>query len=191
MYNADNHRPDARPVAWRGRGAVLFLAAALLGSCSSPKPAMDQRAREARYEFNRVVREYHVPMSEATNDLERGVWMTNALAGYEAICRDFGDQAKWAAQSLRSMGNVYLAQGDRARALRCYDQVGRDYPGEHWEVIQAWKSAGDLLWDSGMKSEGAKYFSLIVQTYAGMDEPPMFKTLVEISRDRLAGIGAP
>lgn len=171
--------------------AAAALASLLAGACASPQQGLDRRAREARYEFNRIVREYHVPMSEATNEVERGQWATNALEGYAAIYRDYRDQGKWAAQALRSRGNVYLAQGNRADALRCFDQVGREYPGEHWEVIQAWKSAGDLLWDSGMKGEAAKYFSQIVQTYSGPDEPPMFQTLVEISRDRLAGVGAP
>lgn len=168
--------------------ACVFAALALIlaaAGCQSSRARPAKRAASAKHAFNLVVRQAHVPAGDSTNDIERAELLVRAAAGYQDIVKRYPDQPQWAAQSLRSLGNVYQLQGRPADALSAYDRVGRDYPGEHWEVIQAWKSAGDLLLDTGDREGAARYFRRIVDTYDRADAAPMFRTLVDISRRRL------
>jgi tetratricopeptide (TPR) repeat protein len=175
------HLPSSRPLA-----ALLGLALLAAAGCLSTRSDAERRTAQARHEFMRVVRELQVPAGDATNEVVRGELLTNAVAGYLDLVARYPDQPQWCAQALRSVANIYRAEGRRAEALATYERLAHRYPGEHWEVIQAWKAAGDLMWDSRMRELARGYYQQIVDTYSGPDQPPMFQTIVDIARQRLS-----
>jgi len=168
-----------------------WLALAVGAGCVASGGNVDRRERQARHEFNQVVRELHVPAGDATNDVMRGELLTNAVKRYLAIVQQYPDQPQWGAQAMRSVANIYRAEGRRAEALATYERIAHKYPGQDWEIIQAWKSAGDLLWDSAMKELARDYYRQIVDAYGEVHDPPMFQTIADIARRRLAGDGQP
>ena len=170
---------------------LLCLALGVGAGCVAASGNVDRRERQARHDFNRVVRELHVPAGDATNDVMRGELLTNAVKGYLAIVQQYPDQPQWGAQALRSVANIHRAEGRRGEALAAYARIAHKYPGQDWEIIQAWKSAGDLLWDSSMKGLARDYYRQIVAAYGEVHDPPMFQTIVDIARRRLAGDGQP
>jgi len=176
-----------QPLFSNGRlAALLGLALLVAAGCLSSRNATERRAAQARHELKRVVRELHVPAGDATNEVVRGELLTNAVAGYLDLVARYPDQPQWCAQALRSVANIYRAEGRRAEALATYERLAQRYPGEHWEVIQAWKAAGDLMWDSQKRELARGYYQQIVDTYSAPDQPPMFQTIVDIARQRLA-----
>jgi tetratricopeptide (TPR) repeat protein len=177
------------PVPLRWLPALLYLA--MGAGCVSPGGNADRRERQARHDFNQVVRELHVPAGDATNDVMRGELLTNAVKGYLAIVQQYPDQPQWGAQALRSVANIHRAEGRRGEALAAYARIAHKYPGQDWEIIQAWKSAGDLLWESKMKELARDYYRQIVTAYGEVRDPPMFQTIADIARRRLAGDSQP
>ena len=127
---------------WIMVGVVIWAA-----GCASPSRDGAQRLSKARYEYNRIMRDFRVPAEEATNEVQRLVMLEQAASEYLQFTQDYGDCAPLAAAALRSLGQIHLALGEGKEALSCFEQVGQRYPGEHWEVIQAWKQAADTLWD--------------------------------------------
>lgn len=166
--------------------AGLAVAMGVMG-CASPEAAHRQEESAARYEFQRIVRQYQVPWAEATNELFRGECYTNAITAYQALLKTYPTASVWRAKALRHMAHLYLGQDRKADALAMLDRVGRECPNEHWEVIQAWKEAGDLCWYAGARDVAVTYYNAIVTTYSGDTWPSMFGTLVRIARSRLAG----
>lgn len=171
----------------------VFAALLLVGAwgCATPTSGTDQRASKARYEYNRIMREFRVPAGDATNATERMVLLEQVAREYERFERDFRDQPRWAAAALRSLGQVQLSRGQVKPALDCFEQVGRRYPHEHWEVIQAWKEAADVLWQSEHRGEASVYYRQMINTYGRPGQPAMFDTLVGIARARLKECEAP
>jgi hypothetical protein len=64
--------------------------------------------------------------------------------------------------------------------------VSEKYPGRDWEVSQAWKSAGDLLWDANRHDDAKKYYARLVERFDRADAPMITKSVVRGSRSRLA-----
>jgi TolA-binding protein len=116
---------------------------------------------------------------------------TAAAAGYERILRQYPQQTNLCAQALRSLGNVRAAQGRLDDAVKLYAKVAQRYPGEDWEVLQAWKSAADLLWDAHRSTEAKTYYGRIVDRFDVPDAPAITKTIVQACRKRLATESAP
>ncbi len=160
-------------------------AAFALAGCASRSPAESRSAR-ARYEYNRIGRELVTPAAEATNDLQRALLWRRAERAYEALREDYPDARPWAAAALRSQGRLYREQGAFADALAAFTKVGALYPEQEWEVAQAWKAAGDLLWERGLKLEAEPYYRGILARFDTPGRHPMYETLVLIARSRLA-----
>lgn len=170
----------------------IFLCAttlALLAACATRSPEQTADAR-ARYEFKRIVRTYQVPASEATNDMDRAVLLDAAQEAFATLREDYPTARPWAAMALRQIGEILAQQGRRKEALATFAKVDVYYPNESWEVIQAWKAAGDLLWDSGMKREALPFYQDIVAKFDHPGQPEMFGTIVRIARDRIRDAGA-
>ena len=91
----------------------------------------------------------------------------------------------WCAQSLRSLGNVRAAQGRIDEAIQLYGQVGEKYPDQDWEVLQAWKSAGDLLWDDAKPDQAKAFYRQIVTRFDKPDEAPIIRAVVRGAKARL------
>ena len=175
--------------------AILIISVALLlvvaWGCAAPTRGAGQRASKARFEYNRIMREWVVPAGDATNVVERMELLEQAAQEYQQFERDFRDQPRWAAAALRSLGQVQLNRGQVKPALDCFELVGQRYPHEHWEVIQAWKEAADVLWQSEHRGEASVYYQQMINTYGRSGQPDMFTTLVDIARERLKECEAP
>lgn len=167
---------------------LAVCATALLAACATRSPEQLADAT-ARYEFKRIVREFQVPASEATNELQRVELIDQALAALESLRTNYPTAQPWAAMSLRQIGQIHAERGERKEALAAFARVAVLYPTESWEIIQASKAAGDLLWDSGMKKQALMFYQDIVDQYGGPGQPEMFDTLVRISRERIKEAG--
>ena len=127
-----------------------------------------------------------VPAFDATNAVERVTLLDRAAREYRQLATDYEDVPAWAAAALRREGEIHVERGDLKQSLFCFEQVGQRYPQQHWEVIQAWKAAADYLWNTRHRGEARLYYQQIVNTYGRPGQPPMFDTIVHISRQRLA-----
>ncbi|MBW7908331.1 MAG: hypothetical protein H3C50_05340 [Kiritimatiellae bacterium] len=168
---------------------VLSVAGVLLlAACATRSP---ERAAEARaqYEFKRIVRAYQVPAVDATNEVDRAVLLDTALDAFAALREAYPTSQPWAAMALRQIGVIQAEQGRRKEALATFAKVDIFYPNESWEVIQAWKAAGDLLWDSGMRRESLPFYRDIVEKFDRPGQPEMFGTIVRIAKDRIRTAG--
>src|SRR5687767_5661778 len=137
----------------RHANILVLIAVGLLTGCG-PKPvpptAADpqQRYEAAKALFEKANREFHIPSAQARG-LERAKLEDQAAALYANVARDYADQPIWAAQALRSLGHVHAARTNINEAVKLYAQVAEKFPQQDFEVLMAWKSAGDLLSDAG------------------------------------------
>ena len=104
----------------------------LLTGCATPQKQDRAAAAKALFEQSVTLHQQHE--------------FSGAATGYERLLMAYRDQPYWCAQALRSLGNVRAAQGKLDEAVKLYRRVGEQYPQQDWEVLQAWKSAADLLW---------------------------------------------
>lgn len=187
MHNVTKHHGDPFPL---GLLTALVLAALAVG-CSTT-PTISEREHQARFAFNQTMRLYHVPASEASNTVDRAALLDQSAFAYKKLEQDYSDVPRWAAASLRNLGQINVERGQLKEALVCYEQVGRRYPDEHWEVIQSWKAAADALWAAHQRSEAMLFYRQIVNTYGGKaGQPAMFDTIVTVARSRLKEAGGP
>lgn len=175
---------------WLAAGLALVLAGGVgMGCAHTPAQAaghkVSARESKARYEYNRVIRQYQLPAIDATNAVERVAMLDQTAFELEAMVREYAEVPKWAAIALRTLGKIHIERGQLKEGLACFEQVGQRYPQEHWEVIQAWREAGDTLWETHHRGEARLYYRQIVSTYDRPGQPPMFDTIVRVARARL------
>jgi tetratricopeptide (TPR) repeat protein len=151
------------------RHANLLLIALTLQFLLGCTHASQETARQV---FDRTVREYHLPSAEASG-AEREKLLSLSASGYEQVLRFGGNDRPLCASALRSLANVRAEQSRLDEAVKLYSQVGRQYPACEWEVLQAWKSAGDLLWDAGRKSDAAPFYRQIFERFRSAPSPIM------------------
>jgi tetratricopeptide (TPR) repeat protein len=167
---------------WAATLALVFLCTVM--GCQPEPAAPEERAQSAEEKFQEITRLWHLPSAEATG-AEGEALRKKAAAGYEELLRDYPDQRLYAAQALRSLGNIRAAEGEVDRAISLYEQAGKKFPEQEWEVLQAWKSAGDLLWDAGRKAEAARFYGQIVDRFDTAGQPQVVETIVRASKRRL------
>lgn len=109
---------------------------------------------------------------------------TVAATGYENVLRQCRDQENLCAQALRSLGNVRAAQGQIDAAVKLFAQVGEKFPRQDWEVLQAWKSAGDLLWDAGRQDDARRFYRQIVTRFDIPEATAVQKIIVRAAKSR-------
>ncbi|HMJ89754.1 MAG TPA: tetratricopeptide repeat protein [Candidatus Acidoferrum sp.] len=173
----------------RNKGAVRILLAlvavcALLTACSRREQDSPERAQGAKAQFDSVTKEFHVP-SAAVNGAERLRLQNEATSHYLALVKKFPEQSNVCAQALRSIGNIRAAQTNLDAAVKVFARVGDDYPTQDWEVLQAWKTAADLLWENGRKPEAQKFYSQIVARFDRAEESAIVKMVVRGSKGKL------
>ena len=167
---------------------IASVCAVVLGvaaGCATRTPVAAATSA-AQYEYKRIVREYQLPAADATNALERAALLDQAVQAYEALRQQHPEASPWAAAALRAAGAIHAERGNRKEALSAYARVGVLYPGEEWEVIQAWRAAGDLLWTAGIRDQAILFYKDIIEKFDQPGKPPLFETLVRIAKDRLA-----
>jgi tetratricopeptide (TPR) repeat protein len=187
-------RRDEEIVGQAHRLPLLMMASGALAlqilffcGCATPqqKTARQQeRYSAAKQSFDNTTKLYHLPSADAKG-AERDKLLAQAAAGYEQLLGQFPEQSNWCAQSLRSLGNVRASQGRLTEAVKLYASVAEHYPHEDWEILQAWKSAADLLWDAGREAEAKQFYTQIVTRFDVADAPAIVKTIVRGSRSRL------
>jgi lipopolysaccharide biosynthesis regulator YciM len=156
--------------------ATVLLATSLVGGCA---PASHETARDL---FDRTVREYHLPSAE-TSGVERERLLARAASGYEQVLQRGNHEPQLCAAALRSLANVRAEQGHLDEAVKLYSRVGQQYTRYDWEVLQAWKTAGDSLWDAGRHQEAATFYRMIAQRFDG-DTSPLVRSIVSAASRR-------
>lgn len=174
------------------RASILLLIAVGLFAGCGPKPvpplAADpqQRYEAAKALFEKASREFHIPSAQARSS-ERARLEEQAATIYRELARNYPDQPIWAAQALRSLGNIHAARTNTAEAVRLYAQVAEVFPHQDFEVLMAWKSAGDLLSDAGRSAEAKGYYEKLVVRFDRPDALPIVKSAVRGAKSRLQG----
>ena len=159
---------------------IAISALPLVGGCTPVSRETGQQV------FDRTVHEYHLPSAEAQG-AEHDKLLAQAATGYEQVLKLAGQDRHLAASALRSLANVRAEQGRLDEAVKLYSQVGRQYTGYDWEVLQSWKSAADLLWDSNRQTEAAAFYRQIVQRFASSPSPIM-QTVARAASRRVQGV---
>ena len=164
---------------------ALFLSFA--GCATVDKAArQQQRAAAAKELFEQTVKLYHLPSGEAQG-MEREKLLAQAAAGYERLLKNYSDQPHWCAPALRSLGNIRATQGRVADAVKIYRRLEKQFPRDDWEILQAWKSAADLLWEAKQPEEAKVFYRKIVARFDQPDAAAIVKAIVRGSQSRLAG----
>ena len=166
---------------------TLALLASITGCVAVDKEArQQQRAAAAKELFEQTVKLYHLPSGEAQG-VEREKLLAQAAAGYERVLKTYSDQPHWCAPALRSLGNLRAAQGRMADAVNYYRRLEKQFPREDWEILQAWKSAADLLWEAKQPEEAKVFYRKIVARFDQPDAAAIIKAIVRGAQSRLAG----
>lgn len=171
--------------------AVCALAIGLLAGCSQRTSTCivespQQRYAAAKALFEKASRDFHIPSAQARG-LERAKLEDQALAAYTDLARAYSDQPIWAAQALRSLGNIHAARTNLTEAVDAYARVAEKFPRQDFEVLMAWKSAGDLLSDAGKSDEGKVYYEKLLVRFDKPDALPIVQSVVRGAKARLKG----
>lgn len=162
----------------------LLLAAGFIAFAGPVSAALPEPASGARQLFEQTLSQFHLPSAEARGAQRKNL-LLQASNGYSQILKSFPNDQPWAAQALRSLGNVRAEQGDINEAVRLYASLEKKYPGEDWEILQSWKAAGDLLADHQRKTEADVFFKKIIERFDKPEFSPIFRAVVKGSRARL------
>lgn len=168
-------------------GIVLLLAGTLIiTGCSSHSTTPDADSTIAAKElFDQISRDYHLPSAEAQG-AARTKLLQQAATGYETLLQKYPKSLPWAAQSLRSLGNIRAEQGKLDDAVKVYASVATKYPASDWEILQAWKSAADLLWEANRHTDAKAFYQNIVTRFDNPSASALVKTIVHASQNRLS-----
>src|SRR5688572_2959104 len=142
----------------------LLVTVALVGCAPKRSQKPEPCYVSAKALFEQASRDYHIPSAEAKG-AARARLESQAAAMYRQIIQNCDDNCSWAAQAARSLGNIYASQTNVAAAVEWYAKVGERYPRQEFEVLMAWKSAADLLWDSGRADDAKAFYQKIVNRY--------------------------
>ncbi len=165
-------------------GMALGCSRGKLGS----EGALADAGSAAQTLFEQTSKQFHIPSAEATGP-ERLRLQEQAINGYRQLLRQYPREEYWAAQALRSLGNICAARTNLDLALTYFGDVEKCYPQQHWQVLMAWKSAADLLWDSGRRAEAQQFYAKIVSNFDSPDAAQVIKMVVRGSRLRLGSDG--
>ena len=164
---------------------LLLVAFFSLSGCKEKSPSPTPATGEARTLFTNTMARFHVPSAEATG-AERERLLGEATKGYSELLKLFPTETNLCARSLRALGSIHATRGQTNEAVKFYAAVGEKYASEDWEVLQAWKSAADLLWDGSQRHEAKKFYARIVERFGKKDAPQIIQQVVRGSKARLA-----
>jgi len=163
---------------------ILML---LLSGCATPEQkAAELRSRYAAAKdlFGHAAKQYQLASADLQGT-EKVKLLGLAAASYEEVLKRYPDQRLWCSLALRNLGNVRATQGRLDEAIKLYNQVAEEYPQQDWEVLQAWKSAADLLWDDGQHDKAREFCRKIVGQFDSNDEPTPIRHIVQDAKSRL------
>jgi len=163
----------------------MVLCAGFLFGCVSKHETPQERAEAAKSMFEQTTKTFHIPSAEAVG-AEKTRLQELAATGYEKLLGKYSDQVIYASQAERSLGNIRAAQGSLDEAVKHYTAVASKYPRQEWEVLMAWKSAADLLWENGRKTESISIYQKVIKRFDTVDATSVMKTVVRGSKARVA-----
>ena len=189
-------RPDkdktARSSRAIGRGSrralaliAMLVAPALLFGCKDKPVASAIPGVTPRALFDEAIRQFHAPSADASG-AERERLLTEAATRYEQLLRRFPHETNLCAQALRALGSIHASRGSTNEAVKCYAAVAEKYASQDWEVLQAWKAAGDLLWESNQRRDAKTFYARIVERFGKNESPQIIRQVVSGSKARLA-----
>ena len=164
---------------------ILFLGVASFIGCKEKAPPAANNDGDARSLFSNTMTRFHAPSADAKG-AERDHLLSEAAKGYGELLKSFPTETNLCAQSLRALGNIHATQGKTNEAVRLYAAVGEKYPSQDWEILQAWKAAADLLWESNQRDEAKKFYARIVERFGKNEAPQIISQVVRGSKARLA-----
>lgn len=97
------------------------------------------------------------------------------------------EQATASAAELFAQGNRHAMQTNIHAAVKLYAEVADRYPNQDFDVIMAWKSAGDLLSDSGQQAEAKLFYDKIITRFDKPEALPIVQLIVRGCKIRLSG----
>jgi tetratricopeptide (TPR) repeat protein len=163
----------------------LLLCVALFSGCREKQQRLPENSTSARALFEQTTRDYYVPSAEATG-AERERLLNEAAKHYSELLARFPGETNLCVEALRALGNVCALQGKTNEAVKLFASLGEKYPAHDWDVLMAWKSAADLLWDSNRRDDAKKYYARIAERFGKGDAPQIIQTVVRASKARLA-----
>lgn len=182
------HARSSRTAGGRSRNlpfALLLLVTTLaMGGCKEKAPSKSPILGDARTLFTNTMNRFHAPSAEARG-AERDRLLNEAAKGYDEVLRQFPTETNVCAQSLRALGSIYATRGETNEAVKFHAAVGEKYGSEDWEVLQAWKSAADLLWDGNQRTEAKKFYGKIVERFDKSEAPQITQQVVRGSKARM------
>src|SRR6266566_9953142 len=101
---------------------LLLLLTVIAGCSPKNNETPQQRSEAAKILFERTSKEFHIPSAEAKGIAKENL-QNQAAAGYEELLKRYPEQEYWAAQALRSLGNIRAAQGKVDDSVRNYAAV--------------------------------------------------------------------
>jgi tetratricopeptide (TPR) repeat protein len=162
----------------------MVLAWLSLVGCGSKNENVLEQPADGHAFLEQIIKEFHNPSAGATG-VERERLLSEAARRYEQLLKQHPEEKDLGAQALLGLGNVRASQGKTNEAVKLYATVGEKYPNRDWEVLQAWKAAGDLLWDGTRRDEAKKYYARIVERFDTIDAPMITKAIVRGSKSRI------
>jgi tetratricopeptide (TPR) repeat protein len=169
----------------------LSLAFLLLLGCDSRNhESPQQRYDAAKALFEQTTRNLHIPSVEAKGT-EKQKLLEQAAIAYQQLLHKYPEQDYWAAQSLRSLGNIRAAQTNLNEAIKYYTAVDRKYPLHDFEVLMAWKAAADLLWEAGRWEEAKGFYQKLLTRFDRAQASQVVKAVIRGCRTRLANSNLP
>src|ERR1044071_5829112 len=84
----------------------LLLIGVLAGCSAAQKETPQERSEAAKALFERASKTFHIPSAQAKGP-EKTSLENQALAVYKQLFEKYPDQDYWAAQALRSLGNIH------------------------------------------------------------------------------------
>jgi len=165
---------------------LAFAVPLIFAGCARKQQSSAEKYDAAKALFESTSKQFHIPSAEAKGT-EKLRLQQQALAGYRQILNQHPDQDHWAAQALRNIGNIYAAQTNLTAAVQQYAEVELRYQNERWEVLMAWKSAADLLWDANQHNQAEQFYAKIVQRFDTPDAAQIIKMAVRGGKLRLSG----
>jgi len=122
------------------------------------KPRLPTNTTCRKALFENTTKLFHIPSAEAKG-AEKLRLQTDAVAGYEKLLNAYPDQDYWAAQALRSLGNIYASQTNLNAAVKEYALVEKALPEAGVGSVDGLESAADLLWQDNRKDDARQFYT--------------------------------
>jgi len=169
---------------------LFILLLALLG-CSPTNPKTPHNAPiPPKALFERTTKTFHVPSTERRGPTKKHS-RARRLQVTNSCLKTYPDQDIGPRNPSAIWWNIRATQGKLDEAVNHYANVEKKYPQQRWEVLMSSKSAADLLWEAGRRTEAKPFYQKIVAQYDRPESPQVEKTIVRGSKLRLTGSDLP